>query len=139
MWLLLGITALLGACTAPSMTRGGFKSAAPAARTHAIEETVRQAHSTGTVQRADLQSIVELLLADDSMVRFVAIAGLVDLTGDDQGYRFYDPPPVRYQAILRWREYVQTTASAPGLSITPSPKQLTAPPTVPANAPEAQG
>lgn len=91
------------------------------ARTAAVEDTVRQAQSTGAVSRADLRSIVELLLADDSMVRFVAIAGLVELTGKTNGYRFFDPPPIRYQAILRWRDYVMTASTTPNLSISPPP------------------
>lgn len=80
---------------------------------------MRQARATGSLKRDDLKSMIEMLLADDSTVRFMAIAGLVDLTGEDQGFRFFDPPAVRYQAILRWREYAQTTNGAPGLSITP--------------------
>ena len=137
--LLLGAILLTGGCTAPSITRGGFESPAPAARTHAIEETVRNAQRTGTIQRADLESIIEMLMADDSTVRFIAIAGLVELTGEDQGYRFFDPAPVRYEAILRWREYAQTATGAPGLSITPPPVQTATPSSAPAADGDARG
>ena len=113
-------------CSAPSPTRGGFASPAPAARTHAIEETVRNARVSGTVTRGDLQSMVELLLADDSLVRFMAIAGLEDLTGRTFGYRFFDPAATRYQAILRWREFVLTAETADRLEITPPPDMTTA-------------
>lgn len=105
-WLLC-LASCLGGCSAQSITQGGFNSPAPAARTFAVEQTVNQARASGAVERSDLKSMVELLLADDSMVRFVAIAGLVELTGESRGYRFFDPPAVRYQAILRWRDFVR--------------------------------
>lgn len=65
--------------------------------------------------------MVELLLADDSLVRYVAIAGLTQLTGDSRGYRFFDPPEVRYQAVLSWRDYALTAQKAGTLQIDPPP------------------
>ena len=126
---ILALTVLLSlqtGCTAPSPTRGGFASAAPAARTFAVEETVRNANARGVVARPDLYAMVELLLADDDLVRFMAIAGLQDLAGDARGYRFYDPPEVRYQAILDWREYVRTAKAFKSMRIEPPPANTTA-------------
>jgi hypothetical protein len=120
--------ALLGiqvGCSAPSPTRGGFASPAPAARTYAVEQTVREAHRNGTLSRQDLKSMVELLMADDDLVRFMAIAGLEDLTGETLGYRIFDPPEVRYEAILKWRGYVVTVKSAGKILIKPPPTVTT--------------
>ena len=132
--ILIAATACLGfqqGCSAPSPTRGGFDSAAPAARTHAVEVTVRNAHANGVVSRADLESMVGLLLADDDLVRFMAIAGLEDLTGETMGYRFYDRPETRFQAVIRWRDHVRTAARAGTLRIEPPLTDAQAPaPTV---------
>lgn len=73
------------------------------------------------LDRRDLEAMVELLMADDALVRFVAIAGLVQLTGDSHGYRFFDPPHARFQAILVWRDYALTARSAGTLRIEPPP------------------
>ena len=118
--MLLALLPLEG-CTAPSPTRGGFSSAAPAARAKAIEETVTKAESSGTLERADLKAMVELLLADDALVRFMAIAGLTKLTGDSFGYRFFDPPPTRYMAVLTWRAYALNATTAGTIRIQPPP------------------
>lgn len=110
-----------GGCSAPSINRGGFNSASPAARTHAIEETVRKARSSGTLQRQDLKKIVSLLIADDSMVRFMAISGLVELTDEDFGYRFFDPPEVRFESVVRWRTYALKTNGTKAIKVVPPP------------------
>jgi hypothetical protein len=49
--------------------------------------------------------MVELLNADDDLVRFMAISGLTEISGDDLGYRFFDPRAVRFSAVQRWRTY----------------------------------
>ena len=122
---LLLTTACLGgmvaatSCTAPSITRGGFDSPAPAARTHAIKVTVETAESNGVLQRSDLKQMVSLLLADDSMVRFMAINGLIQLTGQDLGYRFFDPPEVRFRSVLEWREYALTSNGSDRIRVVP--------------------
>lgn len=123
---LSALTALvvLTGCTAPSPTRGGFQSSAPAARTHAVEETVKRARATGTIDRTDLQSMVELLLADDALVRFMAIAALEQLEGDALGYRFFDPGEVRYRGALRWREFALTAKRIGSTTILPPPEAL---------------
>ena len=108
-----------GSCDAPSITRGGFASSAPAARAHAIKETVREAEAKGTLKREDLKQIVSLLMADDLMVRFMAINGLIQLTGKDLGYRFFDPPEVRFQAILRWRQFALDTNGTDRVKVVP--------------------
>ena len=49
--LLTVLLSLQTGCTAPSPTRGGFASPAPAARTHAVEVTVRNANARGYCRR----------------------------------------------------------------------------------------
>ena len=122
----IAILALQVGCTAPSPTRGGFASPAPAARTHAIEVTVKETHRSGTLARKDLMSMVELLLADDDLVRFMAIAGLEDLTGETHGYRFFDPPEVRWKSILVWRDYAIKAKMAGTFTIVPPPTRTAA-------------
>ena len=121
-------------CSAPSITRGGFNSASPAARTHAIKETVRTAQKDGILKREDLKEMVSLLIADDAMVRFMAISGLIQLTNQDLGYRFFDPPEVRFQSVLKWRTYALETTGTTSIKVIPSPEEM---PTT--AAAEAQG
>ena len=116
------LLAMTNGCTAPSPDRGGFASAAPAARTSAVVDTVRDADRTGRLDRANLQAMVELLMADDDLVRFTAIAGLEALTDRTEGYRFFDAPEVRYGAVLRWRSFALTAREGrSGILITPPP------------------
>ena len=116
---------LSSSCTAPSITRGGFDSASPAARTHAIKQTVRKAEADGVLQREDLKEMVRLLIADDAMVRFMAIRGLIKLTDQDLGYRFFDPPEVRFQSVLKWRTYALETTGTDSVRVVPPPDGTT--------------
>ena len=125
--LCLATLLLAHGCTAPSITRGGFESAAPAARTHAIEETVRKARADGTLQRDDLKQMVSLLIADDSMVRFMAISGLIELTNQDFGYRFFDSPEIRFKSVLRWRSYALETSGTDEIKVVPPPVEPSKP------------
>ena len=99
--LVLTMGCLLWGCQAPSITRGGFNSGSPAARTHAIEVTINEARKTGEISRKNLKAMVELLNADDDLVRFMAISALTEVSGDDLGYRFFDPRAVRFAALRR--------------------------------------
>ena len=115
---------LASGCEAPSITRGGFNSASPAARTHAIKETIRKAEQDGILQRKDLKQMVRMLVADDAMVRFMAISGLIQLTDQDLGYRFFDPPEVRFESVLKWRTYALETTGTDSIKVVPSPEEL---------------
>ena len=117
--LLLGAACLLSGCEAPSITRGGFDSGSPAARTHAIEVTINDALKTGRISRQDVKSMVELLNADDDLVRFMAISALSEVSGDDLGYRFFDPSALRFNAVRRWRAYALESNGTTTIAITP--------------------
>jgi hypothetical protein len=100
----VGACLLMTAC-GPSATKGGFDSPNPAARIYAIENAAR------TGDRSAVKEIVELLDSDDPAVRFVAIATLKRLTGQTFGYRDFDPPVLRRQAIARWVEAIKSESS----------------------------
>lgn len=102
---MLGMICLLASCEAPSITRGGFNSGSPAARTHAIEVTLKDSRKTGRISRQNVKSMVKLLNADDDLVRFMAISALTELSGDDLGYRFFDPRAMRFKGVQKWRAY----------------------------------
>ena len=82
---------------------------------------MREARSSGTLQRKNLKQMVSLLIADDSMVRFMAISGLMELTNEDFGYRFFDPPEVRFESVLRWRTYALKTSGTKTIKVVPPP------------------
>ena len=87
-----------------------------------MTRTVRDANRTGRLDRADLEAMVGLLMGDDDLVRFMAISGLEELTGRTEGYRFYDRPAARHEAVLRWRTFAETAREGrPGILIVPPP------------------
>ena len=117
--LVLCMGAMIAGCEAPSITRGGFKSGSPAARTHAIEVTINEADSTGRISRDNVKSMVELLNADDDLVRFMAISALSKVSGDDLGYRFFDPQALRFRSVEKWRTYALQGNGSKEISIEP--------------------
>jgi HEAT repeat protein len=88
---------LLPSACAPSATEGGFDSPNPAARMYAIEIAARDGDQQAVKQ------IIESLDSDDPAVRLLAISTLERLTGETYGYRQYDPPLQRREAIDRWK------------------------------------
>ena len=117
--IVFGMSCLLVSCQAPSITRGGFNSGSPAARTHAIEVTMKESRKTGQISRENLKSMVELLNADDDLVRFMAISALTELSGDDLGYRFFDPSAMRFKGVQKWRAYALESNGTDVISIEP--------------------
>ena len=63
--------------------------------------------------------MVELLNADDDLVRFMAISALSEVSGDDLGYRFFDPSALRFNAVQRWRAYALESNGTSTIAITP--------------------
>jgi hypothetical protein len=99
--MMAAVAATLSACGPPA-SQGGFDSANPAAKMYAIEQAARSGDRTAVRQ------IVEQLDSDDPAVRMLAIATLQRLTGRTYGYRDFDPPEVRRQAIQRWSAAVES-------------------------------
>lgn len=85
---------------------GGFEAADATARLRAIQEAAQRN------DRAAIPRLVEQLDADDAAVRAMAIATLRRLTGEDYGYRDYDPPELRRTAIQRWMHAVDQHPAA---------------------------
>ena len=92
---------------APSATEGGFSNPAPGARVYAIEDAVKYN------RREQIPQIVECLCSDDELVRFMAIGGLQRMTGQDLGYKFDDPDPIRLVSYRRWRQWTIDEHLAP--------------------------
>ena len=76
-------------------------SADPSSKIPAIKIAVR-AQDTSTAPQ-----LVKDLDSDDPAVRFYAIRGLQDLTGETFGYLYYASDDVRKQAVKRWRQWLQ--------------------------------
>jgi hypothetical protein len=96
-----GLALLLGSC-GPAAIDGGFDSANPAAKMYAIEYAARTGDQTA------VPHIVEQLDSDDPGVRSLAISALIRITGESHGYRDYDPPEARREAIERWRIAIES-------------------------------
>lgn len=56
--------------------------------------------------------LVERLADTEDDVRVFAILALQKITGQSMGYRHFDTPAVRRQAIERWRKYLESEASS---------------------------
>ena len=65
-------------------------------------------HVNRTRNLQALPYVIERLTDEESDVRFAAIRTLEDLTGETKGYRYYDPPDQREQALQRWRQWLLT-------------------------------
>lgn len=63
--------------------------------------------------------MVELLTADDDLVRFMAISALTELSGDDLGYRFFDPRAMRFNGVQKWRAYALESNGTDVITIEP--------------------
>jgi HEAT repeat protein len=72
--------------------------------------------------RAAVPLIVDRLTDSESDVRFFAIMSLQKITGQTMGYRHFDPPQLRDQAVQRWRQYL-LDGSAGGGSTQPAATQ----------------
>lgn len=91
----------LWGCTGAASEAVGFHEPDPQARIRAVQEAVE------TEDRAKLDELVEMLDSDDSAQRFFAINALEEITGNTFGYRHFDPPLVRREAINRWVEWLE--------------------------------
>lgn len=86
----------LGACSGPPL-EPGFESADPQERTAALLESARLDNER------DIPELITLLNSSDPAERMLAGLTLRRLTGQNFGYRHYDPPLVRGRAVEAWR------------------------------------
>jgi hypothetical protein len=88
-----------GACSAPP-PEPDAESATAASRLLALRE------GDWTTSMRDLAILIEQLESSDPAVRMVAIDRLMNLTGEDHGFRYDDPPAERAAAVLRWAAWL---------------------------------
>lgn len=50
--------------------------------------------------------LVKRLYSEDEAIRLSAIGALKEITGQDLGYRYYEPETKRVQAIKRWEAWI---------------------------------
>lgn len=77
-----------------------FQHEDPAVRLGAV----RRAGAAGDTSCAGY--LVDRLTDTEPDVRFFAILALDRIAGQRLGYRYYDPPEKREQAVRRWREWL---------------------------------
>jgi hypothetical protein len=91
----------INGCAAPPLDQG-FDSPEPASRIYAITRAARDGDP------AALAGLVQSLESDDAAVRFLAIAELKRRNGgDDLGYRAYEAPHQRMDAVERWNRWLE--------------------------------
>jgi len=88
----------VSACGGPALTPG-FESVDPQERTTALLEAAR------AQDRGAISELIERLWSSDPAERMLASAALRRLTGQDFGYRHFDPETVRDRAAEQWRRW----------------------------------
>jgi HEAT repeat protein len=84
-----------------------FQSEDPALRMHAVLQAGRE-NDTKAVPY-----LVDRLTDSEAEVRFAAILALRRITGTARGYRYYEPPTKRDEAVQRWRSWLEGRAGGP--------------------------
>jgi len=104
------------ACTpAPRADEATFQSENPAAKLYAIQQA-------GDAKRTqDIPDLIAALDSDDPAVRLFAIKALEEITGKRYGYRPYDSPHLRRQAVDRWAAAYKAGELAADQSDPPQP------------------
>ena len=99
----LGIV-LLGGCNLFSGS-GDYVKEISAAQPDVATAAMSKASETKS-QRA-IEPLVKRLYDEDPVIRLSAITALRDITGEDMGYRYYEPEVKRVAAIKRWEGWVK--------------------------------
>ena len=76
----------------------------------AAQADVATAAMSKAVENKSPEAIVPLvkrLYDEDPVIRLSAITALRDITGEDMGYRYYEPEVKRVAAIKRWEGWVK--------------------------------
>jgi len=92
------LTVLAAGCMTREARLEQLRTDNPRAQTAAIAETVRAG------DRSMVPELIDLLDAQDEGVRFMAAAGLHQLTGQDFGSHFAKPAD-RQAVIAKWRKW----------------------------------
>lgn len=110
--IILAAPALVG-CGGPSI-EPGFESVDPQERTAALLDAARSGDASATPE------LVIMLDSSDPAERMLADETLRRLTGEDFGYRHYDPEPQRREAAKAWRQWWEQGEQAAPLAQRPS-------------------
>lgn len=92
------MAALAAGCSGPSI-RPGFDSIDPQERTAALLEAAREG------DRSAVPELIVMLESSDPAERMLADEALRRLTGQDFGYRHFDPERKRSAAADAWRQW----------------------------------
>jgi hypothetical protein len=93
----------ISGCSAPE--KPSITSNDPSLKIPAIRE------SAETHDRRAVAQLVKDLDSDDPAVRFYAIHGLKEITGNTFGYRYYEDDEERKPAIDRWKQWLRQQAT----------------------------
>ena len=77
-----------------------ISSAKPEVATEAMNQAARNKSSRSIIP------LVKRLHSEDAVIRLSAIRALKDITGQDLGYRSYEPQVKRVKAIKRWQAWI---------------------------------
>ena len=77
-----------------------ISSVKPEVATEAMSQAARNKSSRAIVP------LVKRLHAEDPVIRLSAIRALKEITGQDLGYRSYEPQVKRVEAIERWQDWL---------------------------------
>lgn len=61
--------------------------------------------------RRALPALIKQLDNDDPAIRFYAISGLRDITGETFGYHYFDHTDERKPAVQKWQEWLKSNAT----------------------------
>ncbi|MFW6133617.1 MAG: hypothetical protein ACOC8F_06940 [Planctomycetota bacterium] len=104
----------IGGCGETVLSLGGADEAELSRRLQHGEPGVRAralVRAAGSGRRDVLPYLVDRLTDGQDSVRMYAILALERLTGRTLGYRYYDPPARRQDAVKRWRDWLEDRAS----------------------------
>jgi len=101
--LILAASWAITLCRCGTPLRPDFDSVDPRERTAALAQAIK----AGEPQA--VPKLISMLGSVDPAERMLAIRGLERITGRDFGYRYYEPPSQRQQAIERWTAWWKRT------------------------------
>jgi uncharacterized iron-regulated membrane protein len=112
--LALALTALTGGC----MTYEPEADGDLYARLQHEDPTIRAEAIRAAARQKDQQAVaylVDRLTDTEAEVRLFALTALRKITGRTMGYRYYDAPAERMEAVRRWRRWIEAGRPAGGL------------------------
>lgn len=97
----------MGCSFNPARPRGNFRAPDTTGRVPAIVDAAdRQDEAT-------LNELIHVLMDEDPAVRLFAIQSLIQRTGQDFGYRYYEAEDQRRAALTRWYDWLHARGEGP--------------------------